>query len=294
MVNTQTKLLGVIGDPIQHSLSPLLHNFLLDKLSLNFCYHAFHLTSADLAAGFAAFRLLGVHGFNVTIPHKEQILPLLTQIHGAARAIGAVNTVVWREDGWHGYNTDSQGFLCSLGEFVSELPGATVLLLGAGGSARAIVHALIQQRVAAIHIFNRTPTRAEALAGQFARTTGFQNFFCEIPELTKIKPVLKKSQLVINTTSLGMHSNEALSPLPESLEIPPAALVFDLIYNPTRTRFLQQAAASGAAVLNGLDMLIFQGVAALEIWLGSALDVTPFLAELRQILENRLHQKTQE
>lgn len=294
MVDTQTKLLGVIGDPIQHSLSPLLHNFLLDKLSLNFCYHAFHLTSADLAAGFAAFRLLGVHGFNVTIPHKEQILPLLTQVHGAAREIEAVNTVVWREDGWHGYNTDSQGFLHALGDFVSELPGATVLLLGAGGSSRAIVHALIQQRVAAIHIFNRTLARSGALAAQFTRTTGFKNFFCEIPETLKIAPVLKKSHLVINTTSLGMHPHTALSPLPEMLEIPPAALVFDLIYNPTRTRFLQQAAAGGASVINGLDMLIFQGVAALEIWLGSSLDVTPFLAELRQILQNRLREKIQE
>jgi shikimate dehydrogenase len=288
MANTQTRLLGVIGDPIQHSLSPLLHNFLLGKLALNYCYHAFHLKSADLTAGFAAFQLLGVHGFNVTIPHKEQILPLLAEIHGAARQIEAVNTVVWRENGWHGYNTDSQGFLRSLGDFVAELPGATVVLLGAGGSSRAIVHALIQQRVAAVHLFNRTLARAEALAGQFARTTGFKNFFCELPDSSKIARILMKSRLVINTTSLGMHPETALNPLAESLEIPETALAFDLIYNPVTTRFLQQAAASGARTLNGLDMLIFQGVAALEIWLGTPVEATPFLPELRQILLNQL------
>lgn len=288
MVNTQTKLLGVIGDPIQHSLSPVLHNFLLKQLSLNYCYHAFHLKQEELKAGFTAFRLLGVHGFNVTIPHKEEILPLLVQIHGAARQIQAVNTVVLRKDGWHGYNTDSEGFLRSLGDFVKELPGATVVLLGAGGSSKAIVHALIQQQIRELHIFNRTLPRAEAIACQFTRATGFHKIFCEIPDARKIRRILSRSQMIINTTSLGMHPNEQRNPLDETIEIPKATLAFDLIYNPAATRFLQQAAASGAQTMNGLDMLIFQGVAALEIWLDHPVAMTPFLPDLRQLLRREL------
>ena len=291
MVNTQTKLLGVIGDPIQHSLSPLLHNFLVKKLSLNYCYHAFHLKPEELSAGFAAFQLLGVHGFNVTIPHKERILPLLSQIHGAARQIAAVNTVVMRDDGWHGYNTDSEGFLRSLGDFVDELPGATVVLLGAGGSSKAIVHALIQQQVGELYIINRTLLRAETIASHFNKLTGFDKIFCNTPDSQKNPEIIARSRMVINTTSLGMHPNEQLNPLNETIKIPETALAFDLIYNPVETRFLKQAAASCARTINGLNMLIFQGVAALEIWLGNKIDVEPFLPELRQMLQAQLYLK---
>ncbi|MCK5738316.1 shikimate dehydrogenase [bacterium] len=288
MTDTRTGLLGVIGDPIGHSLSPLMHSFFLEKFNLNYNYHAFHVHPPELADTVAAFRQLNISGINATIPHKEALLKLVDHVSESAATIGAVNTLHLTDGEWWGHNTDGIGFLRSLGDFREQLPGARVVVLGAGGSAKAIVGALAISNVAEIILLNRTLSRAEELADYFKNKNIFLNFKTATLTATGLEHYLPSTALVVNTTSLGMAPNVAGSPLPADIDFPSAALAYDLIYNPGQTRFLQQAVATGAKIQNGLDMLIFQGIASLEIWTGRQLKIEPYLDELRSLLQVEL------
>lgn len=287
MPEPQKQILGVIGDPIGHSLSPILHNFVISRLNLNFCYHAFHIRPVQLNQALEAFSLLGIYGLNVTIPHKEAVFKLANHLDKSAVEIGAVNTLHFHEQIWQGYNTDGIGFIKSLGNLTTRLPGSNTIVIGAGGSAKAILSALISQQAAAIYIYNRTQPKAEALAREFIQKTGFKSLFV-LDDLQKLSAILPESSLLVNTTPLGMYPDPDSSPLDEKIKIPESLIVYDLIYNPKRTRLLQQAEKAGATVLNGLDMLIYQGVAALEIWSGLKIDISPYFEEIRILLESKL------
>jgi shikimate dehydrogenase len=282
--------LAVIGDPIAHSLSPVLHNFLIRHFALPFTYEALHLPQADLpqmmrsrlAGGAGEFR-----GINVTIPHKQAVLPFLDTLDETAAAIGAVNTIVVDNGKLIGYNTDAAGFRRSLEMAKVSISGKAVLVLGAGGAARAVVFALLQAGARTIYLCNRSTPRAEALLADFAINAGAGQLQ-HLPWVERISWLEKNAvALIINTTSVGMHSQNRASLLPPHIFTPDMSVV-DLVYNPLHTEFLQGAGAAGATVVNGLGMLIHQGVAALELWSNKPLDIRDIYSALENQLQNAL------
>ncbi|MDQ7051847.1 MAG: shikimate dehydrogenase [candidate division KSB1 bacterium] len=271
--SSKTGLLGVIGDPIAHSLSPTLHRFLIQEYDLPYCYHAFRVPAEQLEMALLGARALGVAGLNVTLPHKQAVMRWLDEIDAEAQAIGAVNTIVFRKGRLLGTNTDAAGFLQSLRESGVGMRGRTVLVLGAGGAARAVCRAVQQAEAQALLIYNRTRERAETLAAAFGGDVAGLEQAMELPA----------GSLVINATRVGMAPDVEASPLPELLFRPDCVYV-DLVYNPLRTRFLQMAQTTGAATVDGLGMLIFQGVRSLEVWLEREFNAAEFYQPLREHL----------
>ena len=254
--------LGVIGYPIGHSLSPCMHNAALRALSLDGEYSAIAVESAGLPETVRGLFAQGFAGLNVTIPHKQAVLPLMDELANSARVIGAVNTIVKRDGHMIGYNTDAAGFMRGLTDTGFKPTGAKVLVLGAGGAARAVVYALSDAR-ASVVVWNRTQARAERLASEF----GADALDC-LPVGT-----LGTFDLIVNTTSVGMspHSNETPLQFPRG-ERPPQ-WVYDLVYRPRQTRFLREARAAGARTIGGLEMLVYQGAEAFTLWTGRAAPV---------------------
>jgi shikimate dehydrogenase len=282
MITGTTKLLGVIGHPIAHSLSPVMHNAAIAHLGVDYVYTPFAIQPQNLAAAIAGFAAIGVQGFNITIPHKQTILPLLAQVSPVAAAIGAVNTVWHTEQGWQGTNTDVVGFLAPLKALARDWSQTTAVILGNGGAARAVVAGCAELGCAAVHVVGRDRGKLEVFQQSWQRSP------IPVPvqivawhELAKLLP---EAELIINTTPIGMHPQEQECPLPpESLNLlQPGAIAYDLIYTPRPTLFLQQAAERGAIALDGLEMLVHQGAAALEIWLNQPAPVDV----MRRSLEN--------
>ncbi|MEO0757801.1 MAG: shikimate dehydrogenase [Cyanobacteria bacterium J06648_16] len=261
-----TQLLGVIGYPVKHSFSPAMHNAALAHLGLDFVYLPFAIAPADLPTAIQGFAAIGVKGFNITIPHKQTILPLLTDISASARAIGAVNTV-WRTDqGWSGTNTDVTGFLAPLQS--RDWTGKAAIVLGNGGAARAVVAACAQLGMAQIKVFGRSSEKLQRFLNSWEGAE-FHRLISVHP-WTDLDLALPMAQLVVNSTPLGMAPQAEVSPLAEKQlqKLPPDAVAYDLIYTPRPTRFLQRAADAGLTAIDGLEMLVQQGAAALEIWIG--------------------------
>lgn len=268
----QPRLLGIIGDPIGHSLSPHMHNTAIEALGLNYLYVAFAVKPRDLAEAVAGMRALGLVGFNITIPHKEQMLALLHHLTDEARIIGAVNTV--RCDGKEliGHNTDGIGLLTSLRNDAGFEPAGTrCVILGAGGASRAVTVQLALAGAAAIDLANRTRARAETLAQHVAAQIPGVQVAAHALDDAKLQDVLATADLIVNTTSIGMQSPDD-TPLPESL-IRSRHLVCDIVYRPLHTRLLREARKRGARALDGLGMLIHQGSAAFEWWTGQPFPV---------------------
>ncbi len=264
-----TKRIYLLGHPVGHSVSPAFQQTALDHLAIDARYEAMDVAPADLPAAIAALRDSGVLGANVTVPHKQAALPLLDSVSEEARLIGAVNTIHNREGALEGRNTDAAGFLASLREQAGFEPrGKTALILGAGGSARAVAVALAGEGAASVVIANRTPERAAELADAIgALGVPTQAIALEDAELREAA----RSDLIVNCTSLGMTGGPGPGETPIAPElIPQGALVCDLVYNPRETPLLRGAAAVGARTLGGLPMLVYQGAAAFEIWTGMA------------------------
>lgn len=278
-ITGNTQILGIIGDPVTHSLSPVMHNAALAELGADYVYVAFPVAVDALETAIAGFNVIGVQGFSITIPHKQAILPLLATVTDEAQAIGAVNTV-WRTDqGWAGTNTDVAGFVAPL-KALKPWAGSTALVLGNGGAARAVVAGCAQLGFQSVQVVGR---RAEALD---AFQQGWVNSPLQ-PPLTvhpweALPTLLPTADLVVNTTPLGMHTTAGQTPLTvEDLALAPShALVYDLIYTPRPTHLLALADQRGLATLDGLEMLVQQGAAALEIWLNCPVPV----ATMRQAL----------
>lgn len=274
-----TQILGIIGDPVTHSLSPVMHNAALAELGADYVYVAFPVAAEGLEAAIAGFAATGVRGFSITIPHKQAILPLLATVTDEAQAVGAVNTVRRTEQGWAGTNTDVAGFVAPLKTF-KPWAGCTALVLGNGGAARAVVAGCAGLGFEAVQVVGR---RSEVLA---AFQQGWVNSPLQ-PPLTvypweALPTLLPTADLIVNTTPVGMHTSAGQTPLAvEDLALAPArALVYDLIYTPRPTRLLTLADQQGLATLDGLEMLVQQGAAALEIWLNCPVPV----ATMRQAL----------
>ena len=258
--------LGIIGFPIGHSLSPVFQQAALDHLKLDAIYSTWEIYQGDLGAFIDGLRSPDIKGINVTVPHKEAVLPLLDHVDEWALQAGAVNTIVNRGGALYGYNTDGMGFIKGLRHNAPfELQNKTVLIIGAGGSARGVVRALANESVGNIIIANRTLSRAQSLSTlSIGLGVPAQAISLDWQELSLASV---QSELIVNCTSVGMaHTSEfGLSPLLLQ-QISPNSVVYDLVYNPVETQLLKEAARAGAAVISGIKMLVYQGAASFELW----------------------------
>lgn len=286
MSTVSYKKLAVIGDPISHSLSPLLHNFLIENFHLPFSYEAIQVTPDKLAEFVATKRDSDFRGFNVTIPHKQAIFPLLDKVSETARAIGAVNTVIFDGATAVGENTDVTGFLWMMRLASVSLAQREALVIGAGGAAHAVIFALQQAGVSRIFVCNRSPQRLAECTAWMSTMITTKGEAWPWDELGKSFEE-RRPEIIINTTSVGMYPRVDESPLPATL-LSPEMIVVDLVYNPLPTRLLREASQAGARIVHGLNMLIMQGVAAMELWSGKQLDIEAKLAELQKILIDKI------
>ncbi len=284
VIGGDTRLLAVLGDPVRHSLSPVMHNAALAALGLDARYLALPVSGDRLAEAVQGLAALGCAGFNVTIPHKERIAPLLTRLEPVARQLGAINTVLPDGGGgWIGTNTDWEGFLAPLQQ--RPLAGRQALMLGSGGSGRAVLRAAAALGLGEVVVRGRDPGRLQALV---QAATPWAPPLRPLDWNAPLDAVLPTTALVVNVTPLGMGSQSEAMPLePADLaRLPAEALVVDLIYTPRPTRLLREAAALGLATLDGLEMLVQQGAAALRLWTGRA--EVP-VAVMRQAVERALN-----
>ena len=264
----ETRVVGVIGWPVRHSLSPPMHNAAFAVLGLNWVYVPFSVDPERIAEAMAAVRALDLAGLNVTIPHKLAVLPYLDEISDDARLLGAVNTVVPREGRLLGYNTDGQGFLRSLEATGEPISGSAVVLIGAGGSARAVALALARAGAASLTVVNRTLERAQAVVEllRSAELCGaYQALALDDP---RAAAAVGEAGVVVDSTAVGMYPHHEVEPVIPSRWLHGGQVVCDLTYNPRETVLLRAAAAAGARTLDGTGMLVHQGALALEYWTG--------------------------
>lgn len=284
-IDHNTKLIGVIGHPIKHSYSPLMHNFEFRSKNLNYLYLPFDIPPSNLREALKGMIVLGIKGFNVTIPHKEKIIQYLDHVSDEAASVGAVNTIVNEGGLLHGYNTDIYGIVETLNPYKDEIYKNNVTIIGAGGAARAVIYTLIRHfRVEKIFVLNRTIEKVEALRDYFKDKMHFENIFTD--ELIPVDNIenIKSSNLIINTTPIGMYPNISETPIDISEVFNSNQMVFDLIYNPLKTEFLKIAEAKGATIINGLKMFVEQGAKAFELWTGQLMDTNKIYKELQKRL----------
>lgn len=260
------KLYGVIGCPIQQTMSPLIHNDAFLHLGMDAYYHAFHVEPKDLETAVKGMKALGVSGFNVTIPHKEAIIPMLDEVDEHALKIGAVNTVVHKNGILKGYNTDGPGYVQAL-KRVTTTNDKRMLIIGAGGAARAIIYSLVQEPGVTADILNRTPGKAISLIEEFS----FHNR-CRAVTMEEAVRSLPTYDVVVQTTSVGMHPLVEETPISLS-SLKKNAVVSDIIYNPLETKLLKEARLKGAVVQNGVQMFAYQAALAFQHWTGNVPDV---------------------
>ncbi|AGF53249.1 shikimate 5-dehydrogenase [Synechocystis sp. PCC 6803] len=284
-ITGKTKLLGVIGYPVGHSLSPVMHNAALQAMASDYAYVAFPIAPEDLTIAIAGLGASGVQGLSVTIPHKQVVMPLLTQITETARQVGAVNTL-WRDGhGWQGTNTDVEGFLAPLLELKQDWSGRTAVILGYGGAARAVVVGLTQLGCPEIIVVGRSQEKLAQFANSWTDPKIKQAL--QVLPWEALSTVIPKASLLINSTPVGMAPHPKQSPLDQSLveKLPPTAIAYDLIYTPRPTRFLQHAQERGLVTIDGAEMLVQQGAAALKIWLQQEVPVDVMRQALLHHLE---------
>ncbi len=262
-------VVGLIGWPVEHSRSPLMHNAAFAARGLDWEYVLLPTPPDQLQAALDGIRHGRLAGANVTIPHKSAVMPLLDGVEPAAGAIGAVNTIVLRDGRLIGCNTDIIGFTRALSEMSVDVGGKPCAVLGAGGAARAVVHAL-RGLGGRVTTYARDVAKARALIGLDGQARS-------LDDLVRLE---SETVLIVNATPVGMAPNFNASPWPDDVKFPVGALAFDLIYNPRRTRWMQQAERSGARSTNGLAMLLYQGAAAFEMWTGHAAPIDVMRAEL--------------
>ena len=270
MIDGKTKLYGITGNPVTHSLSPAMHNAAFAELNVNGVYVPFPVE--DVAAALTGLKALGVAGVSVTIPHKQAVIPFLDEIDQVAERIGAVNTIAvtgrGEERRLYGSNTDWIGANKALQQKIS-LEGRRAAVIGAGGAARAIGFGLIEAGAEPV-LYNRTVSRGEALAEALG---------CEFHTLAEIGT--KGEEILINSTSVGMSPDDGVSPVAKEV-LAGFDVVMDIVYAPLETKLLREAAAAGCACINGLEMLLYQGVAQFELWTGLEAPV----ATMREALMN--------
>lgn len=267
-IDGHTKQLGIIGDPVEHSFSPVMHNFISGEIGNNYVYSAFHVKPENLKAALEGVRSLGIRGLNVTAPHKTAVMEYIDEISEQARLLGSVNTIVNRDGRLYGYNTDADGFYMALEKDGIAVTGSKILILGAGGVVKPVLTRLIQGKPKSVTVVNRTVSKVYELAEKIKAQSGFE-----------IKTELNSLDfdIVINMTSAGMEPQldrmptDAIDELRDLSFINEKTAVVDMIYNPDETLFLREVKKRGAKTMNGLGMLVYQGIIAYELFTGVTL-----------------------
>lgn len=283
------KLYGVMGFPLKHTLSPLMHQAAIAKLGLRAFYAALELDSHSFLKLMRKKRQLLLDGFNLTIPHKQIVLPYLDSVSREARAIGAVNTVIRKGSRWVGENTDAYGFIRLLRETGWTAKGKSVLILGAGGASRACVYALCREGAKEAYVLNRTVAKAKALCRHFQKLFPKSEIAAGALNPDRIREILSNVNLVVNTTSVGLERTD--KPVIADKDWPaggPIRLAVDLIYNPSVTPFLRAAKQAGWKTRNGLGMLLYQGARSFELWTGKPAPLEEMRKALLHGCESRL------
>ncbi len=285
VITGRTKVLGIFGDPVEQTLSPYMHNAAFKALGLDHVYVPFHVAPDGLEAGVEAVRALGLLGVNVTIPHKERVMEFLDEVDEEARAIGAVNTIVNRSGRLAGHNTDGRGYWMSLMDETGFDPaGKTIIVLGAGGAARAIIFSLLGRGPARVVVANRTRERAEALK------EAFKNSFPEVDMVTTgldAPGEMEGADLLVNTTSVGMLGSGGDAPPVDVGRLPSSAVVSDIVFKPLDTPLIRDAEKRGLRTHRGLGMLVCQGALSFELWTGKRAPVETMKFAALQALEVR-------
>jgi len=264
-ISGSTRVCGIIGDPVTHSMSPAMHNASFEALGLDYVYVPLPVRVPSVAHCAPAVRTFNLRGLNVTVPHKVAIMADLDRIDPLAQRIGAVNTIVNDDGVLTGYNTDGPGFMRALSEAGVNVEGRNVVVLGGGGAARAVAYSLVAGG-ARVTILNRSVQRAEALAHELSAVAPSMPGYARL-EHGCLRERLSHAHLLVNTTSVGMTPNDESSPCPSEL-LREGLDVCDIVYHPLKTRLLRDADASGARVVSGSEMLVYQGAMAFELWTG--------------------------
>lgn len=265
MITGKTKVVGVIGHPIEHSMSPPMHNNAFKQLDMDWVYVAFHVLPENIGKLMESCKTLDIKGLNVTIPHKTAVIPFLDEIDPIAEKIGAVNTIQFKNGISKGYNTDGLGAIKSLQKHTS-LEGKNVLILGAGGASKAISFTLINENINSLTIANRSQDNALKLIDNIKQHTGFKKI--EYVDIKDADEIINDVDIIINTTPIGMYPNHNVDAPIKTDKINDNHVVMDIIYNPLETVLLKESRLNGAKTINGTSMLINQGLVSFEIFTG--------------------------
>jgi shikimate dehydrogenase len=284
LITGKTRVCGIIGDPVEHSISPVMHNAAFRKNRLDFTYLPFRVKREELRHAVEGLRALNIRGMNVTLPHKIAVIPLLDEMDALASKIGAVNTIVNEEGILKGYNTDAEGFLQALKAGKINIENKNILIMGAGGASRAIAF-ILADRGARLTVINRHPEPARQLADWIMEL--FRQDV-EVMELNtiNIRTGFEKADILVNTTSVGMTPNVEDTLVPENM-LKKGLTVIDIIYNPVKTRLLKAAESRGARIMSGLEMLVWQGAAAFELWSGEKAPIEQMRQAAMEALEEQ-------
>lgn len=278
-IDANTQIYGLLGYPLKHTASPAMHNAAFKAIKLNAIYLVFEVDPTSLGEAVRGFKALRIRGFNVTIPYKERVMPLLDQIDHSAEEVGAVNTVQNKDGLLIGYNTDLAGFIAPLKELNLKLSELRVLIVGAGGAAKACVKALVDEGCRAITILNRSEDRALKLAQQYR----YANL--KVAELNEenLREAVSQADLVVNATPIGMYPHVDASIIPKQL-LRSDLIVYDLVYRPTQTKLIKDALEVGATTILGYKMLLEQAAQSFRIWTGLEPPKEVMLKALKQEL----------
>lgn len=279
-IDGYTRLAAVVANPIKHSISPFIHNRAFEATNTNGVYLAWEVEGTDLAETVANIRRYQMFGINLSMPYKEQVIPYLDQLSEEARLIGAVNTVVNREGTLIGYNTDGKGFFKSLPSF--KISGKRMVLLGAGGAAKAILAQAILDGVSQVSVFVRSASmeKTQPYLEKLQHETGFRVDLFALEDAQELQENIRKAELLVNATSVGMDG--AFQPIPTSIVLPEKLLVADVIYQPFETPFLKWARSQGNHAVNGLGMLLYQAAEAFQLWTGKEMPTDQIWELLKQ------------
>lgn len=285
----KTRVCGIIANPVEHSMSPLMQNFYAEKTGTDLAYVPFRVLTEHLSEAVAGAHALNLQGLNVTVPHKQDVMRYLCDIHEDAKAIGAVNTLVRREDGFCGYNTDAAGLLRAMTEEGIAIKGRVCILLGAGGAAKAAAYVLAKEGAAKVYVLNRNRERAEAVAESINGLMGH-------PVLTALsldgwRGIKERDCLAVQTTSVGMFPSEGISPVEEPAFFEKLHTAVDVIYTPMETEFMKLAGQAGVKTMNGLNMLLYQGIIAFELWNPGVKIGRDVICKARELLIGQLGDK---
>ena len=279
-IDGYTRLAAVVANPIKHSISPFIHNSAFEATNTNGVYLAWEVDAAELAETVANIRRYQMYGINLSMPYKEQVIPYLDQLSEEACLIGAVNTVVNREGTLIGYNTDGKGFFKSLPSF--KISRKKLVLLGAGGAAKAILAQAILDGVSQISIFVRSSSmeKTRPYLEKIQNATGFRVDLFALEDVQDLQDSITKADLLVNATSVGMDGSS--QPIPTSIVLPEKLMVADVIYQPFETPFLKWARNQGNQSINGLGMLLYQAAEAFELWTGKEMPTDQIWELLKQ------------